>query len=94
MDGINSPRSLTSLPLDLSSGGSISFDMVYSIQGAKRPDLPSEGVYLQYSIDGGSTWVTIDYWDPLGGNDPFLTSWITIQFLYLQLMSYQVDTDS
>ena len=73
------PRSLTSLPLDLSSGGSISFDMVYSIQGANAPcegpDLPSEGVYLQYSIDGGSTWVTIDYWDPLGGNDPFLTSW-------------------
>ncbi|MEC9222115.1 MAG: hypothetical protein VYD24_06370, partial [Bacteroidota bacterium] len=73
------PRSLTSVPLDLSSGGSISFDMVYSIQGANAPcegpDLPSEGVYLQYSLDGGSTWVTIDYWDPLGGNDPTLTSW-------------------
>jgi len=73
------PRSLTSVPLDLSSGGSISFDMVYSIQGANAPcegpDLPIEGVYLQYSLDGGSTWVTIDYWDPLGGNDPTLTSW-------------------
>ena len=73
------PRSLTSVPLDLSSGGSISFDMVYSIQGStapcEGPDLPSEGVYLQYSLDGGSTWVTIDYWDPLGGNDPTLTSW-------------------
>ena len=61
MDGINFCRTSfsTSLPLDLSSGGSISFDMVYSIQGANAPcegpDLPSEGVYLQYSIDGGST---------------------------------------
>ena len=73
------PRSLTSVPLDLSSGGSISFDMVYSIQGANAPcegpDLPNEGVYLQYSLDGGSTWVTIDYWDPLGGYDATLTTW-------------------
>ena len=73
------PRSLTSVPLDLSSGGAISFDMVYSIQGANAPcegpDLPNEGVYLQYSLDGGITWITMNYWDPLGGNDPTLTSW-------------------
>ena len=73
------PRSLTSVPLDLSSGGSISFDMVYSIQGANAPcegpDLPNEGVYLQYSLDGGITWITMNYWDPLGGTDPTLTSW-------------------
>src|SRR5690606_12605170 len=39
------------------------------------PDLPNEGVYLQYSTNGGATWITIQYWDPLGGYDPTLTSW-------------------
>ena len=28
------------------------------------PDLPDEGVYLQYSTDNGLTWVTIDYFNP------------------------------
>ena len=27
------------------------------------PDLANEGVYLEYSTDGGATWITIDYFD-------------------------------
>jgi len=32
-------------------------------------------VHLQYSSDGGATWIDIDYWDPNGGNDAGLTTW-------------------
>jgi gliding motility-associated-like protein len=64
------PRELTSLPLDLSFGGQICFDLVYAIQGnaspVEGPDEPDEGVSLQYSIDGGLTWVDISYFQPNG----------------------------
>jgi gliding motility-associated-like protein len=70
---------LTTAGLDVSCGGIVSFDMVYSAQGGaapcEGPDLPNEGVSFEYSIDGGLTWVQIGYWDPMGGNDPFLTAW-------------------
>ncbi len=77
------PRILTTTAFNLSSctnaGVTICFDMRYSIQGdaspCEGPDLPAEGVYLQYSIDNGATWVTINYQDPNGGNDPQLTNW-------------------
>lgn len=75
----NNPRDMTTFGYDLTLGGTICFDMRYSIQGGtspcEGPDEPTEGVYLQYSIDGGATWLTINYWDPNGGNDPNLTSW-------------------
>ncbi|MCX6068445.1 MAG: hypothetical protein NT121_22300, partial [Chloroflexi bacterium] len=77
------PRILTTTAFNLSSctnaGVTICFDMRYSIQGdaspCEGPDLPAEGVYLQYSIDNGATWGTINYQDPNGGNDPQLTNW-------------------
>lgn len=73
------PRDMETLGFDLTLGGTICFDMLYSVQSdpspCEGPDLPSEGVYLQYSTDGGATWNTISYHDPLGGNDPTLTSW-------------------
>jgi len=75
----NNPRDMTTFGYDLTLGGTICFDMRYSIQGdpspCEGPDEPTEGVYLQYSTDGGTTWITINYWDPNGGNDPNLTSW-------------------
>lgn len=78
-DATPQPRTLTTQPFDLSTGGTICFEMRYSVQGANAPcegpDEPQEGVHLQYSINNGATWVEIDYWDPLGGNDPTLTSW-------------------
>jgi gliding motility-associated-like protein len=77
--GSINPRDMVTVTLDLSLGGSICFDMLFAEQGeaspCEGPDEPQEGVYLEYSIDGGNTWVTINYFDPNGGNDPQLTNW-------------------
>jgi gliding motility-associated-like protein len=76
------PRTLVSSPYDLSAstaGVTICFDMLFAEQGGaspcEGPDEPDEGVFLEYSIDGGATWITINYFDPNGGNDPQLTNW-------------------
>lgn len=83
-DNSGVPRSLETLPLDFGpsvapAGGTICFDLLFSEQGdaspCEGPDEPDEGVYLQYSTDGGNTWVTIEYFDPNGGNDPQLVNW-------------------
>ena len=72
---------LTTVPFDVACGGTITFDMVYSVQGGaspcEGPDLPNEGVTLQYSTNGGATWTVIQYWPPNGGNDPAMTNWST-----------------
>jgi len=75
------PRSLETLPYNFStatSGGTVCFDMLFAIQGngapCEGPDEPQEGVYLQYSTDGVN-WITIQYFDPNGGNDPLLINW-------------------
>ncbi len=51
-------------------GGNITFDMVYSVQGGatpcEGPDEQDEGVTLQYSTDGGTTWISIVYYSPGG----------------------------
>ncbi|WP_343606673.1 gliding motility-associated C-terminal domain-containing protein [Fluviicola sp.] len=76
------PRTLTSASYNLTAataGVSICFDLLFAIQGnaapCEGPDEPDEGVYLQYSINGGATWIDIHYFDPNGGNDPQLTNW-------------------
>lgn len=76
------PRTLTSAPYNLSgatAGVTICFDLLFAEQGnaapCEGPDEPDEGVYLQYSTDGGATWIDIHYFDPNGGNDPQLTNW-------------------
>jgi gliding motility-associated-like protein len=73
------PREMTTIPLDVSSGGQVCFDMRYAIQTqaspCEGPDLASEGVYIQYSTDAGLSWTTMNYWSPLGGFDPLMTSW-------------------
>ena len=73
------PREMTTVPLDVSSGGQVCFDMRYAIQAqaspCEGPDLASEGVYVQYSTDAGLSWTTMQYWSPLGGYDPVMTSW-------------------
>ena len=78
------PRTLTSAPYDLSgatAGVTICFDLLFAEQGnaapCEGPDEPDEGVFLQYSTDGGATWIDIHYFDPNGGNDPMLTNWNT-----------------
>lgn len=78
-DASTNPRDMTTVALDLSPGGSICFEMRYSVQSdaspCEGPDESDEGVHLQYSIDNGTTWTDINYWDPNGGNDPMLTVW-------------------
>ncbi|MCF8460248.1 MAG: gliding motility-associated C-terminal domain-containing protein [Flavobacteriales bacterium] len=78
------PRSLETLPLNFGpavapAGGTICFDMLFAEQGdnspCEGPDEPQEGVYLQYSLNGGTTWITINYFDPNGGYDPQLINW-------------------
>ncbi|MEX1001590.1 MAG: CUB domain-containing protein, partial [Crocinitomicaceae bacterium] len=81
------PRIIETTPLDLSCGGSICFFLDFATQGNASPcegiDLADEGVYLEYSIDGGATWITMEYYGPNGvgdnvnggGSDPQMTAW-------------------
>ncbi len=74
------PRVLETIDYDLSCGGQICFNMKYATQAGaspcEGPDQPNEGVDLQYSLDGGATWVSIFYHTPLaGGYDPVQTQW-------------------
>ncbi|MFH2141167.1 MAG: PKD domain-containing protein [Bacteroidota bacterium] len=75
----NFPRELVTIPYSVNQSCRICFDMIYSVQGVSTPcegpDLPAEGVHLQWSNNGGATWTDIDYWAPNGGHDPNLTSW-------------------
>ncbi len=81
------PRIIQTIPLDLSCGGEICFYLDFATQGAPSPcegiDLPDEGVYLEYSTNGGASWTTLEYFGPAGvgnntqsgGTDPQMTSW-------------------
>ena len=77
-DAVN-PRDMETIGFDLTLGGTVCFEMRYSVQAdatpCEGPDEPDEGVYLQYSTDNGATWVTIEYYDPNGGYDPALNAW-------------------
>jgi len=81
------PRILQTQSYNLSTavaGVTIKFDMKFATQGdnapCEGPDEPDEGVHLQYSINGGSSWVDIHYFDPNGGNDPQLINWNSWSF--------------
>ncbi|MBD3638289.1 MAG: proprotein convertase P-domain-containing protein, partial [Crocinitomicaceae bacterium] len=81
------PRIIETLPLDVSCGGEMCFFLDFATQGNASPcegiDLPDEGVYLEYSVDGGTTWTVIEYYGPngvgdstnSGGTNPQMTSW-------------------
>ena len=79
---VGAPRGITSNDYDLTQCGAISgtlcFDMKYSTQGGPDPcegiDLAAEGVSVEYSVNGGASWVTLQYYDPNGGADPTLTT--------------------
>lgn len=53
---------------DLTNGDSLCFDFRMAQQGGSSPcegpDLPNEGVYVEYSIDSGATWQTLFYFNP------------------------------
>lgn len=86
---------ITTASFDVSCGGYINFQMIYAIQSGgapcEGPDQYNEGVSLQYSLNGGATWINIAYYAPNGtvlignpgttapgasGNTPF-TVWNT-----------------
>ncbi|MEX2485164.1 MAG: PKD domain-containing protein [Brumimicrobium sp.] len=74
------PRVLETIDYDMSCGGELCFMMMYAEQGGtgscEGPDLANEGVKVEYSTDGGVTWVTIFDHVPLnGGYDPVQTTW-------------------
>ena len=75
----NFPRELVTQAYNVTTQCQICFDMMYATQGnaspCEGPDLTNEGVHLQYSLDGGITWIDINYWDPNGGYDPQMTTW-------------------
>ncbi len=73
----NFPRQLTTIAYNLSigSGCLIEFAMKYGANepnpapnSCESPDLPNEGVHLQYSSNSGATWTDINYWVPVPGN--------------------------
>jgi uncharacterized repeat protein (TIGR01451 family)/CSLREA domain-containing protein len=71
--------------VDVSGGGSIDFIMAYSIQGGSSPcegpDASGEGIYLEYSTNGGASWTQINYWDPNGGgagSNIFAGKWTSV----------------
>jgi len=78
------PRGVMTEPFDLSSGGSVSFDMKYSVQTGdpssspcEGPDLANEGVTFRYSTNFGATWTNVKYYQPNGqelGANPFTTT--------------------
>jgi len=81
------PRIVISPEFDLSSGRcEVYFDMRYTehtgIDGSccEGPDLPDEGVHLQYSTSGqNGPWTEIQYWDPSipepAGHNPSYINW-------------------
>jgi gliding motility-associated-like protein len=74
------PRTLETAPMDLSCGGTICFHLDFSTQGGaspcEGPDLANEGVYFEYSTNGGATWTTINYFAPnSGGTSGTITTW-------------------
>ena len=68
------PTTLQTIGFDVLGGGQICFDFVYAVQGGgpsiEGPDLSDEGISLQYSTDGGTTWIDIVYFMPDGQTLP------------------------
>lgn len=81
------PRIISTVPLNVACGGEVCFFLDFATQGNASPcegiDEPDEGVYFEYSVDGGATWVTIEYYGPAGvgnstasgGTNPQMTAW-------------------
>lgn len=75
---VPAPRTVTTNAFDVSCGGQVCFDFNQATQGGaipcEGPDLVNEGVYFQYSINGGVTWIDIFYFQPGPGgtSGPYL----------------------
>lgn len=62
------PRVLTTVGFDVSCGALVCFDLDFANDensvDCEDPDQVDEGVYFEYSVDGGTTWNTIFYFEP------------------------------
>lgn len=69
-EDVSIPRTLTTVDFNVNGACEIAFDMKYAIQSNSSPcegiDELDEGITLQYSINGGGTWVDIVYFRPDG----------------------------
>ena len=80
------PRKLTSNGFDVSCGAEVCFDLDFAdddpcggCSDCEDPDQPDEGVFFQYSTDGGTTWTDLFYFDPTIANSGYY-SWNTYCF--------------
>ncbi|MES2628954.1 MAG: gliding motility-associated C-terminal domain-containing protein [Bacteroidota bacterium] len=81
--GSDRNRGISTVDFDVSKGGKICFDLKFAeVNGTNQapvnceaPDQPYEGVYIQYSTDGGNTWNDIFYFDPSPFPQTQYTSW-------------------
>ncbi len=79
MQNAPGPRELKTNAMDVSNGGSISFEYRQAQNNGNASPCESpdqgggtfEGVYLQYSIDGGTSWTTFKYIYPNGTEGSF-----------------------
>jgi gliding motility-associated-like protein len=82
------PRTLTSNAFDLSCGGQVCFDLDLAGDDAcggcsdcEDPDLIDEGVFFQYSVDNGATWVDIYYFQTNSANSTPYYQWDNYCFM-------------
>lgn len=73
-------REIVTNDFNLISGGYVSFDLRFGLQGSSTPcdgpDAMREGISLQYSIDYGNSWEDMAYFAPTGNllvANPFTT---------------------
>ena len=69
----NGKRFVETLAVNVTHGGSIEGLIRYGADdpdpGCEEPDAPNEEVYLEYSIDGGNSWVRFySGWDTINNN--------------------------
>ena len=69
---VPAPRTVTTNAFDVACGGQICFDLDFAADdvpggNCEDPDLANEGVYFQYSINGGISWIDIFYFEPIAG---------------------------
>jgi gliding motility-associated-like protein len=80
---INGQRWVETADYNMSEGGSISFEIRYGVtdpsSDCRGPNSVTQGVELQYSINGGSSWDRITYFMPYS-TDTLFTEWNHLEY--------------
>lgn len=82
---VPAPRTVTTNGFDVNCGGQICFDLDFAaddVPGSdcEDPDQTNEGVYFQYSTNGGMTWIDIFYFEPINGYANAYYNWANYCF--------------